>query len=96
MQLVLHRAFPGTVPSRGRKPYKFQAWTALGAIAVVLAASAMALSLNLSPVSSASLAAVPAAVTSSELPEAFANPVDWSLIEPSPDPGPAATAAYGF
>jgi hypothetical protein len=56
----------------------------------------MALSLNLSPVSSASLAAVPAAVTSSELPEAFANPVDWSLIEPSPDPGPAATAAYGF
>ena len=96
MQVALHRAFPSAVPSQGRKPYRFQPLSALGAIAAVIASLVMALFFNVPPVSSASLATVPAAVPSRVVPEPFANPVDWSLIEPSPDPGPAATAAYGF
>jgi len=56
----------------------------------------MAFFLNVTPVSSTPLGAVAVAVSSPEVAEPFANPVDWSLIEPSPDPGPAAIAAYGF
>ena len=96
MQLALHPVFPTRGPAQGRKPHKFQPLPALGAIAVAVACLAMALFLNVSPVSSTPLGAVPVAVTSPEVPEPFANPVDWSLIEPSPDPGPAAIAAYGF
>jgi len=96
MQLALHPVFPTRGPTQGRKPHRFQPLPTLGAIAVVIACLAMALFVNVSPVSSASLAAAPTAVTSPEVPQPFANPVDWSLIEPSPDPGPAATAAYGF
>ena len=70
-------------------------------VAVALCAVSAAMALTLwagMPWNSVAAAAHPPAVVSNGAVTAtlpIADPVDWSLIEVSPDPGPMAVAAYG-
>jgi len=68
-------------------------------VALCAVSAAMALTLWAGmPWNSVAAAAHPPAVVSNGAVTAtlpIADPVDWSLIEVSPDPGPMAVAAYG-
>ena len=78
-----------------RRPFRIS--SALIALAVV--AGAMALTLyadlpwNTAPPPEAQRPLPPVSVDAAV--PAFANAVDWSQIEASPDPGPMAIASYG-
>ncbi|MEP7056804.1 MAG: hypothetical protein ABI809_03405 [Caldimonas sp.] len=77
-------------------PQRLRITRTVGAVAIAGATLLAALLAVVPPASSSPKpqAASPATPLTMSAPRQFANEVDWSAIEASPDPAPLATAAY--
>jgi len=87
-------AFTAPAPTASRRPLRVSS----GLVAIGVVAGVMALTLYAEMpwnVAATTLPPQPLPSLSVDAVPAIANPVDWSRIEASEDPGPMAVAAYG-
>ena len=97
MTAAAHVSIPVlTARPHGRPRLPFRVSSGLAAVGALAAAMALTLYADLPwHAGPTALSPQPLPPLSAEIAPAFANPVDWSRIEPAEDPGPLAIAAYG-
>jgi len=84
---------PAPTSAGPRRPFRISSGlVALGVVAGAMALLYADLPWNAAPTTQPPISLPP---LSADAMPTFANPVDWSRIEASPDPGPMAIAVYG-